>query len=575
MSNTSGSTSKWLVNFIKPYKTQATWAVIFLFIASLAWLSLGQIIKLVIDADKSSSSELLQLVAIMAVIIMFSSIATYGRFYLMSLLGEKISNDIRYNVFASLINLDQRFFKTERTGEVISRFTADITLVQNVVSSSFSMTLRSGVTLIGGLLLMAISSIKMTLIIIAAIPLVFLPILILGRKVRAKSSHNQDKVADMGAFIDESLHEIKTVQAYNHQSASLNYFSQCLNQILRSAKSRIAIRALLIAVVMFISSMCLLGLVVIGLTDVASGKLSPGELTAFLFYALMVAGASATISEVASEVQKALGASDRLRHLASQTSSLTQSANPAPLNSVQQIQFTDVNFSFDGNVAALKGINLTIEQGQRIAIVGPSGAGKSTLINLLQRFYDATSGQILFDGKAICSYRLEDIRKQFAVVSQDSVIFAMSVIDNVRFARPDATEAEVILACKQAYCDEFIEQLAEGYHSQLGERGVNLSGGQKQRLAIARALLSQRPILLFDEATSALDGVSEKAIQTTLASLLKTTTSITIAHRLSTVIEADIILVMDQGAIIDCGSHTQLLEKSKLYQKLAASQLLQ
>jgi ATP-binding cassette, subfamily B, bacterial len=407
---------------------------------------------------------------------------------------------------------------------------------------------------------------------------VLLPIIVLGRRVRKLSRASQDRLADVGAYVDESLHEIHTVQSYGHEALDKQLFASRIEQVMQAAKARIFYRALLIAAVMLLSISAMVLISWVGARDVMAGLVTAGELTAFMFYAVMVAGSAATISEVAGDIQRAAGAAERLIELSQAPVDIASPAQPVPLNKPLQGRLSINQLSFAYPLApeqtVLTQLQLEICPGERVALVGPSGAGKSTLFQLLQRFYLPTQGHILLDDTDISTLDLAELRSQFALVPQESVIFAASVLDNVRYGRPDAAEQDVIAACVAARADEFIRQLPDGYLTDLGERGVRLSGGQKQRIAIARAILADRPILLLDEATSALDAVSEQQVKQALDHLMQGKTTLIIAHRLSTVLNADRIVLLQQGKLLASGSHQQLLRSSPLYKQLAELQLL-
>ena len=570
----------WLAGFLLPYRRRVLLAVLFLLIGSLSWLAMGQGVRLLVDEGfvANNASRLNQITLAILLLCLLSASAVFCRFYLMSWLGERVSNDIRNKVYQHMLVLSPQFYSQMRTGEVISRFTADTTLLQSVVGSSLSMALRSSVTAIGGLVMMALTSFKMTLLVVLAVPLVLVPIIVLGRKVRRLSRDSQDRLADVGAYVDESLHEIHTVQAYGHEPYDKQLFANRIEQVMQAAKSRILFRAMLIAAVMLLSISAMVLISWVGARDVMAGLVSAGELTAFMFYAVMVAGSAATISEVAGEIQRAAGAAERLIELSHAPVDIASVSQPAllPQPVRGQLQIESLSFAYpqvpEQNV--LQQLEFTIQPGERVALVGPSGAGKSTLFQLLQRFYQPQQGRILLDGVDISLLDVTQLRAQFALVPQESVIFATTVLENVRYGRPDASEQEVIAACVAARADEFIRQFSDGYQTELGERGVRLSGGQKQRIAIARAILADRPVLLLDEATSALDAISEQQVKLALDTLMQGKTTLIIAHRLATVLNADRILLLEQGRLIDSGTHQQLLISNGLYRQLAELQLL-
>lgn len=570
---------RWLFGQLKPYKKQVFYALFALVVGALSWLVLGQGIKYVVDEGfvAQNAERLNQMVGLVIGIGLIGSLATYFRFYYMIWLGERVSADIRQNVYSHLLTLSPSFFASTRTGEVISRFTSDTTVLQSVVGMGLSMALRAIITFVGALVLMLFTSHILTLYVLIAVPIVLVPIRLFGAKVRTFARNSQDRVADVGAYIDESLHEIQTVQAFTHEKVDRLRFFARIEEVMLAAHYRIKYRALMIACIMGIS-LCAITLVAwLGATLVLSNELSAGELTAFMFYAVMAGGSVATISEVIGEIQKAAGASERLLELLQTQSSIN--LVPDPLHFGQKVagnlSLQEVSFAYtDLAEPVIKQLNLSIIAGERIALVGPSGAGKSTLFQLLLRFYDAQQGIICIDGVPIKQLDLTELRQQFALVSQESVIFAASVKDNIAYGRPDALQSDIEQAAKAARAHEFVSEFSDGYETQLGERGVRLSGGQKQRIAIARAILANRPILLLDEATSALDAANEVKVKQALDELMLNKTTIIIAHRLSTVINADRIVVLDKGEIVAIGTHQELMLSNPLYRELAELQLM-
>jgi ATP-binding cassette subfamily B protein len=570
----------WLFGQLGPYKRQVTFAMLALIVGAMSWLVLGQGVKYVVDQGfvANNAQRLNQLVLVVIGIGLVGSFATYFRFYYMIWLGERVSADIRQNVYSHLLTLSPSFFAATRTGEVISRFTSDTTVLQSVVGMGLSMALRAIVTFIGSLILMMLTSHMLTLYVLIAVPVVLFPIRIFGAKVRVYARNSQDRVADVGAYIDESLHEIQTVQAYTHEQIDKQLFFSRIDGVMEAARKRIQFRALMIASIMGISLLAITLVAWLGAQLVLNSELTAGELTAFMFYAVMAGGSVATISEVIGEIQKAAGASERLMELLQTDSTVQTQAKPLLIsNKVRgELKLEEVSFYYPtvDETPVLTELNLTINAGERIALVGPSGAGKSTLFQLLLRFYDVQQGQITLDSLPIAQLDINQLRQQFALVSQESVIFACSVFDNIAYGRPNASKDDVIAAAKAARADEFVSEFSEGYETQLGERGVRLSGGQKQRIAIARAILADRPILLLDEATSALDAANEVKVKLALDELMKDKTTIIIAHRLSTVINADRIVVMDKGKIIAIGTHQELVQSNSLYRELAELQLI-
>lgn len=604
--NSSTSILSWLFSHLRPYTSKVVFALIALVVGAMSWLVLGQGIKLVVDQGFVAGDEsmLLNSLLLVLVIAFIGSIATYCRFYLMVWLGERVCADIRKALFSHLVTLSPSFFAESRTGEVISRFTSDTTLLQSVVGTGVSMALRSFVMFVGALVLMAITSTTLTLYVFIAVPIILLPIKLLGKKVRYFAKVSQDDVASMGTLIDESLHEIHTLQSYNHEDQSVESFDASAEQIMQSASRRIHYRALLIGMIMFISLSSIFIVAWVGALDVISGAITPGELTAFVFYAVLAGASIATISEVIGDLQKAAGASERIVELMNTSSDIPMGStfsDPtlAPFEPIEKqplnvnikgfrvneqalvdakkpiLTLHNVGFSYPSvpEKQIIHEVSFSVMPGQKVAIVGHSGAGKSTLFDLLMRFYDIDYGEILIgdaEQKSISTY---DIRRQFALVPQDAVIFATTVLDNIRLSNTKATKEEAIEAAKLAFAHEFILDFVDGYETQLGERGVKLSGGQKQRIAIARAILAKRPILLLDEATSALDASSEKYVKQALDSLMTKTTTLIIAHRLSTVINADNIIVLEKGKVIGQGKHAELMAASPVYKEFVELQL--
>ena len=571
---------KWLFGQLRPYKSKVAFAIAALIVGAASWLLLGQGIKAVVDEGfiANNADKLDETMFMVMGIALIGSIAAYFRFYWMIWLGERVSADIRQNVYGHLLTLSPAFFAKTRTGEVISRFTADTTLLQSVVGMGLSMGLRSSITFIGALFLMLFSSPILTLYVLIAVPIVLMPIRVFGAKVRLHSKNSQDKVADVGAYVDETLHEIHTVQAYSHEEIDKTLFQSRIEGVMRAAQLRIKYRALLVAFIMAISIIAITSVAWIGAQQVLTGVLSAGELTAFMFYAVMAGGAVATISEVIGEVQKAAGASERLMELLNTRTSIESPVSPIALpNKVSgEISLQNVNFYYPqaDTVSVIKDLSLKIKSGERIALVGPSGAGKSTLFQLLLRFYDVSSGQIKLESKDIKWLDVPALRDQFALVPQESVIFASSVKDNIGYGRTNASQLDIENAAKAARAHDFILELPQGYETNLGERGVRLSGGQKQRIAIARAILADRPILLLDEATSSLDASNEQHVKLALEELMKDKTTLIIAHRLATVINADRIVVMDKGEIVAVGTHPELVKSNALYREFAQLQLI-
>lgn len=576
----SNSLILWLYSYLKPHKLRIVIAMVALLVSAGSWLVLGQGIKYVIDEGfvANNADFLNQTLFAVVVIAIVGCVATYFRFYNMLWLGERVSANIRNVLYAQMVHLDMNFYAQNRTGEVISRFTSDTTVLQSVIGMGLSMAIRSSVTFVGAFVLMIFTSIKLTLLVMLAIPFILLPIKLLGKKVRHHAQVSQDKVADMSAHIDQSLHGIHTIQAYTQEEADVASLTGKVEQVMAAAEQRIHYRALLIICIMAISIFAVVFVAWMGANAVLTGAMTPGSLSAFIFYAVMAGGAVATFSEVIGEVQKAKGASARIRELLEEPlhSREAKDASWTLAESTQPIlRLDNVSFKYaEQSEHALHHITLDILPRQTIAIVGPSGAGKSTLMDILLNFYPASAGTIYLGGTCYEDLSLAQIRQQFALVPQDPVIFATDIAHNIGYGDHQATQADIEMAAKYANAHEFIENLSDGYQTQVGERGIKLSGGQKQRIAIARAFLANRPILLLDEATSALDAGSELLVQQGLATLMQERTTIVIAHRLATVKHADSIVVMDAGRVLTQGTHDELMQTCTLYQELAELQFI-
>jgi ATP-binding cassette, subfamily B, bacterial len=480
-------------------------------------------------------------------------------------------------VFGHVLTLSPAFFDVSRTGEIASRLTNDTEQIRQVIGFGLSMFLRNGLMMLGALVLLFATSAKLAAFIVLGVPATVIPILVMGRRVRSLSRLNQDRVADVSAHIDESLHEIRTVQAYGNEEHTRRQFDAATEEAYAVGVHRIRVKAWLIALVMLIG-FCAVGVILwIGGHDVFAGRLTAGQLSAFVFYAAVVASGAGTVSEVWGEIQRAAGATERLMELLDTQPTLDVAAPPIALPRVRgSIRFDEVAFAYPSRpgTAALGPVSFTINPGERVALVGPSGAGKSTVFALILRFYDPQSGRILVDGADIRHCAPHDLRRAVALVPQDPVIFAASVTENVRFGRPDASVEQVQEACAAAHALEFIERMPHGFDTDLGERGIKLSGGQRQRISIARALLADRPILLLDEATSSLDAESERQVAAALDRLERGRTTLVIAHRLATVRNADRIIVMERGRIHAVGTHQELLSADGLYAHLARLQFM-
>jgi ATP-binding cassette subfamily B protein len=568
-----------LSRFLLPYRMRIAAALAALLVAAGGVLALGQGLRYVVDAGFGSGEPRLlneALAAAVAVAVALA-VATYFRFFLMMTTGERVVTDLRRAVFDHLLALSPGFFETTRTGEVISRLSSDTTVVQQVIGYGLSMFVRNLLMMLGAAAMLFFTSWKLALLVLAGVPATLVPILLLGRRVRRLSRRSQDRVADVSSHVDESVHEVRTVQAYGHEDADRAAFARHAEDAYAAAAASIGQKAALIAAVMLIGFSAVGVILWVGGHDVLAGRLTAGELSAFVFYAGVVATGAGTVSEVWGDLQRAAGATERLFELLDARPAIVAPAAPAPAPVAPRVlEFDAVTFAYAArpHTPALERFSLRIAAGERVALVGPSGAGKSTVLALLLRFYDPQAGALRIDGIDLRAMEPRAARALMAVVPQEPVIFAASVYDNVRYGRPQATRAEVEAACAQAFALEFVARLPQGLDTPLGERGVTLSGGQRQRLSIARALLADRPVLLLDEATSALDAESERMVQQALERLEAGRTTLVIAHRLATVQHADRIVVMDRGALVAQGTHAELMRQGGLYASLAQLQFL-
>ncbi len=567
-----------LLPLLRPYRRQIVYAACALLIAAGTVMLLGQGLRQVIDEGLRTGdpTRLNQTMALFIGVVVIMAVATFTRFYWVSWLGERVIADVRLKVFSHLLDLSPQFYDSTRTGDIVSRLTNDTTMLETVIGSSLSMAIRNALMLIGGLVMLFVTSVKLSLIVLVGVPFVVGPILIFGRRVRQLSKDSQERLGDVSAQLDEALHEMRTVQAYAQEAHTYHRFSQRIDAVMATAKKRIQMRASLIATVIVLAFGAIGFILWTGGHDVVAGRISPGELSAFVFYAVIVASAVGTISEVFGDLQRAAGATERIIELLSTPPTIAApiSAQLLPVPLRGKIVFDAVNFCYPTrpNQPALQDFSLAIHPGETVALVGPSGAGKSTVFQLLLRFYDPQQGRISIDGVAINDIPPRALRAHIALVSQDAVIFSGTLRDNVRYAKPDASDADVNAACEAAFVSEFIAKLPDGLDSMVGERGVRLSGGQKQRIAIARAILADRPILLLDEATSALDAESERVVQLALERLMHNRTCLVIAHRLSTVRHANRIAVMENGRLQAIGRHDELVQSNALYAHLASLQ---
>ncbi|MGB5832166.1 MAG: ABC transporter transmembrane domain-containing protein [Thiohalocapsa sp.] len=567
-----------LLRFTRPYVGRLILALLALLIAAGALLAFGQVIRTVVDyglADGSPQALDFALLFFLAVVVLLSG-AIMARSYLLNWIGERVVADVRRAVFERALALDVGFYETNRTGEIISRLTSDTALLQVVVGSTLAMGLRTGLLALGGIVMLAVTSPQLTAMVLLGVPFVVLPTWLLGWRVRRLSRQSQDRIGDIGAYIDETLHAIRTVQAFGHESIDRVRYGTRVEDAFGTAMQRSLVSAFMSGFVTLITFGAIGTVLWFGGNEVLRGNLSGGELSAFLFYAVLVAGSVGSLSEIAGQLLRGAGASERLMELLVTEPCITMPAKPAslPHRVTGRVGVSGLDFSYPARpgIKALSDLAFEIQPGERVALVGPSGAGKSTLFHLLLRFYDPQRGNLTLDGVDLRAIDPAELRRHIAVVPQDPVIFGADAWENIRYGLESADDDAVRAAARAAHADGFIERLPQGYDTFLGERGVRLSGGERQRIAVARAILRDPALLLLDEATSALDAESERLVQDALERLMRHRTSIVIAHRLATVREADRILVLDLGRIVASGRHDQLLTQGGLYARLAALQ---
>ena len=563
--------------FMKPYRGLMIAAVLALIATATVSLTLPLAVRRVVDNFGTQDGALLDRYFMAALgIAALLALGTAARYALVTRLGERVVADIRKAVFDRVIGLSPAFYENTMTGEVLSRITTDTTLILSVIGSSVSIALRNLLLFVGGLTLMLFTSAKLTGMVLLIVPVVIVPILTLGRRLRKLSRENQDWIAVSSGNAAEALSAVQTVQSYTHEAISREAFAEVTEKSFDAARRRVKTRALMTAIVIFLVFTGIVGVLWAGAVDVRAGQMSAGALVQFVIYSVMVAGAVAALSEIFGELQRAAGATERLVELLQVEDTVTDPVQPLPVpRTVRgEITFDKVDFTYPARpgIKALDGIDLHIQPGETVALVGPSGAGKTTIVQLIQRFYDPDAGRVLLDGVPLDRMSRNGFRQHIALVPQDPVIFAASARDNIRFGRPGASDAEVEAAARAAAAHDFLSALPEGYDTYLGERGVMLSGGQKQRVAIARAILRDAPVLLLDEATSALDAESERAVQQAVDTLAEGRTTIIVAHRLATVKKADRIVVMEHGRIVAQGRHDVLVAEGGLYARLARLQ---
>ncbi|RBI71525.1 ABC transporter [Roseovarius sp. TE539] len=562
---------------IRPYRLLMAAALAALVLTACVSLALPLAVRRVVDNFNAEDGAILDTYFAAALgIAALLALGTGLRYALVTRLGERVVADLRKALFDRMIGMSPAFFERIMTGEVLSRITTDTTLVLSVIGSSISIALRNLLLLVGGIVLMLFTSAKLTGLVLLIVPLVIVPIMVLGRRLRSLSRENQDWIAASSGNASEALTSVQTVQAFTHEAASRDAFGQVTEQSFDSARRRILTRALMTVIVIFLVFTGIVCVLWIGARDVRAGDMTAGTLVQFVIYSVMVAGAVAALAEIWGELQRAAGATERLMELLTAEDRVSDPPKPVALpRPVRgELRFDRVGFAYPSRpgVPALDTLDLTIAPGETVALVGPSGAGKTTIVQLLQRFYDPDAGRVMLDGADLSTLRRADFRRQMALVPQDPVIFAASARENIRFGRLDASDAEVEAAARSAAAHDFIVDLPEGYDTWLGERGVMLSGGQKQRVAIARAILRDAPVLLLDEATSALDAESERAVQHAVDAMARTRTTVIVAHRLATVKKADRIIVMDRGRIVAQGTHDSLVAEDGLYARLARLQ---
>ncbi len=567
-----------LIAFVLPHRGRLLLAVAALIVAAATVLAFGVVIREVVDKGIGSGSAvaLNDALLLFLVVVSLMALSVGARVYLVNWLGERVVADLRKAVFSHVLTLDISFFESTRTGEVISRLTTDTTLLQSVVGSTLATSVRNLLLIVGGIVMLLITSLKLTLLVLVGVPLVVVPVWLLGHRVRRLSRISQDRIADVAASVDEVLYGIRTVQAFRHEAVDRRVYGGHVESAFNAATDRSRMSATLASLVMLLT-FCAIGVVLwFGGQDVLAGRMTGGELSAFVFFAVLVAGSVGALSEVAGELMRAAGATERLLELLATRPAVAAPQRPValPEPATGRVAFKGVSFCYPSrpDQTVLRSLDLQIAPGETVALVGPSGAGKSTVMQLLLRFYDPQEGHIELDGVDLRSADPAALRQRMAVVPQEPVIFGTSARENIAYGLEDVNDADIRRAIVAAHASDFLDQLPDGLDTYLGERGVRLSGGQRQRIAIARALLRDPAVLLLDEATSALDAQSEKTVQLALEELMAGRTTLVIAHRLATVRKADRILVLDEGRVAAAGQHDDLVARGGLYARLAALQ---
>ncbi len=567
-----------LLGYLRPYGWRVAGAWVALLSAAGLVLGLGQGLRRLIDQGfgLGSTVQLDQAALLMLGVVATLAVATGCRFYLVSWLGERVAADLRRDVFNKVTTLSPDFFETARTGDILSRMTADVAVLQALIGSAISQWLRNALMLVGAFAMLVVTSAKLAAVVVLVVPVVIVPAILMGRRERRLSRAAQDRIADLGAYAEEAVTFLRTVQAFTHEAIDRQHFGERVENSVAAAQARIRTRAILILIVILLGFGAITFSLWVGGHDVLAGRISGGELSAFVFYAVLLATSGASMSEIWGELQRSAAAADRIAELMQEQPSIAVPAAPVALPSPARgrIAFDRVTFHYPArpDAAALHGLSLVVEPGEMVALVGPSGAGKSTILQLLLRFYDPQSGSIRIDGVDIARVDPGELRRRIGLVAQDPVIFSADAWENIRYGRPEATDAEVRQAAEAAAAAGFLDALPQGFDTFMGEKGVRLSGGQRQRIAIARAILRDPPILLLDEATSALDAESERAVQHALAVLAVGRTTLVVAHRLATVRRADRIVVIDGGRVVATGPHEALVAEGGLYARLAALQ---